>query len=299
MPQDFTGDIIMLSLSCIPCITNQILRTLELMELNEEKKIILFKKAIKMLSDENWNYMPSIMYFKIYRFLRMSTGIYDPYHEIKKTWNIRAREFYMEYEPVLQDKSLYTYLKLSLAANIIDFGALENFDIKNTVKNVLENKPYINHYQTFIKKVKNSHSIIYLLDNAGEAYFDLLFLRKMVEEYQNIKTIALAAREEPFINDITLEDLRKGVFSDETSSYELVGLTVCKDKFLDYEEKGVFRDLFSKYDIIFSKGQGNYELFYKYKGIFFSLIVKCRPISDVLKVPIGDTVFYLSGEQAS
>ena len=288
----------MLSLSCIPCITNQIMRTLELMNLNEEKKIVLFKKALKILSGENWNYMPSIIYFKIYRFLRKSTGIHDPYSKIKKNWNIRAREFYMRYESILPDKSLYTYLKLSLAANIIDFGALENFDIEDTIKNVLENKPYINHYQTFVKKVENSHSIIYLLDNSGEAYFDLLFLKKLAEKYKNIKTIALAAREEPFINDITLEDLEKGVFSDEVSSYELVGLTVCKDKFLDYEERGVFRDIFSKYDIVFSKGQGNYELFYKYKNIFFSLIIKCRPISDMLKAPIGNTVFYLSGEQA-
>lgn len=288
----------MLSLSCIPCITSQILRTLNIINISEKEKSIIFKKTLSILSNENWDYMPSIMYFRIYRFIRSSTNVDDPYYEIKKTWNRKAQEFFDEYYFKLPDKKLYTFLKLSLAANIIDFGALENFNINDTVDNVIRKEPVLNDYKLFLDKIENSESILYLMDNAGEAYFDLLFIRKLTEEYPNIKKIGIGVREEPFVNDVTLNDFKEGKLATliPSSSHELIGLPVCKNKFLEYEKNKIFQKIFNKYDIVISKGQGNYELFYKYKNIFFALIIKCKPISDILRVSIGDTVFYLSRE---
>ncbi len=285
----------MLSLKCIPCIINQIVRTLDIIDINEDDKIILLKKSLRTLTEEDWSHMPSIIYFEIYRFIRLSAGVYDPYHEIKKIWNRKAREFFDRYRFKMPDNQLYTFLKLSLAANIIDFGALEEFNIEDTIDDVVRQDPMLNDYKYFIERISNSKSLLYLMDNAGEAYFDILLIKKILESYPNIEEIGIGAREEPFINDITLEDLKKEEFIKllPSSSYELIGLPVSKNKFLEYD-KDVFQRMFSSYDVVISKGQGNYELFYKYKNIFFALIIKCKPVSEMFNIPIGNTVFYLN-----
>lgn len=266
------------------------------MNIDEKKKIILFKKALKILGDEDWELMPSIIYFKIYRFMKTATGIDDPYLEVKETWNKKAQEFFDKIRFKLSDESLYTYLKLALAANIIDFGALETFDIEYTVNNVIKKEPMLNDYEIFLNRAENSESILYLMDNAGEVFFDFLFLRKLIQEYPNIRKIGIAAREEALVNDVTLDDLKKEELAKliSPSHYEMIGLPVCKNKFLEYEKKAVFQKIFNKYSIVISKGQGNFELFYKYRNIFFALIVKCKPISNILKVPIGETAFFLN-----
>ena len=159
------------------------------------------EKATAILEEEySYNQISIVIATKIHEVIKEVTCNPDPYKAMKEREIAIARELYHEV------KSLYTsdfegYLKLAAAANAIDFfrepGLVEE-DMRNPVWFVVDDSKHLEI------KLKNAGKVLYLADNAGEIYFDLLLLGWMRQFAQ----VTYVVKPMPVQDDVTLEDIR-------------------------------------------------------------------------------------------
>lgn len=284
----------MFGADCIPCILRQSIKTYRILGFEEEEIVDRINRLTKFYIELDWRLSAPEIYFEIFNWIKEDTGVYDPYDKVKRYWNEKMLSYMDKLKKIVSESKnpLYTALKISLAGNIIDFGALEEFDFESTLDKVLSSKLTIDDYRIFTEKMSKAKTLFYTLDNAGEAILDKLFIETLIENY-NIEKIYVAVREEPFINDIAFKDLDI-LTLDRFGDIEYIKLPVRLDRHLKYEKDGIYEELFRKGDVTILKGQGNYELFYKYKDIFFLLMVKCKPVADMIGVDVGSSVFKFS-----
>jgi len=114
----------------------------------------------------------------------------------------------------------------------------------------------------------------------------VVFDRVLIEQL-NKKTI-YATREEPVLNDATIDDalfcgidrIAKAISSGCAAPGTII--SYCSDEFLNY---------YNKAKLIIAKGQGNYEtLSEEKKPIFFLLKAKCPVIARNLGCKAGDII---------
>jgi len=179
-----------------------------------------------------------------------------------------------------------TALRLAVAGNIIDFAANDRFNLQATVEMALESEFAIDHSEQLGKAIKNSHSVLYLGDNAGEIVFDKLFIRTI-----NHPRLTFVVRGAPIINDVTIDDAEYTGMK-ETANVISSGYDAAST--IPEKSSKQFQEYFSEADVVISKGQGNLEGLHPLndKRIFFLLIVKCDVMAEFLKVKKGSLVVY-------
>lgn len=217
---------------------------------------------------------------------RQFTGINDPYLEKKQQSNQQASVLYTVWkEKVAQsDEPFEMALRLALAANIMDYGVAISRDMDATIERVFKSKLAIDDSGKLKTAIKNAKSILYLGDNAGEIYFDKLFIETI-----NHPHVTFVVRGGLALNDATLEDAAE------------VGMSSCAKVITNgYDSPSTllekadddFKQHFEQADLIISKGMGNLEGLMRYKDsrIFFLLMAKCEVVADYLNVEKGSFV---------
>ncbi|MDF1554540.1 MAG: ARMT1-like domain-containing protein [Deferrisomatales bacterium] len=125
--------------------------------------------------------------------------------------------------------------------------------------------------------------VVYALDNAGEVGFDSLVIRLLKEAGAHV---TLVVKEPEFFEDATLADAH--FFSLEGLADQVVAV----DGFLvPAEAQGAAAEALARCDLVISKGTGSFESLWGELGDtrgMFLLKVKCRPISRLLDVPVGN-----------
>jgi damage-control phosphatase, subfamily I len=179
----------------------------------------------------------------------------------------------------------FTALRLSVAGNIIDYGAATvPDDIELEIHHLLNQDLAIDQVSFLQKEIIKSKKILFLGDNAGEIVFDKLFI-----EYINHPNLTYAVRGEAIINDACMDDALQirlpevcSVISNGSDAPSTI-LEFCSNEFLSH---------FMEADLVISKGMGNFEglMDLKDKNIFFLLMAKCKPIADLLNVQVGAQV---------
>ncbi|MDD3079760.1 MAG: ARMT1-like domain-containing protein [Paludibacter sp.] len=215
-------------------------------------------------------------------------GSSDLYVEEKHQSNATALRIINELRPeVEQSTNLFNLaLKLSIAGNIMDYGASGDFDIHATIQKVLTTNFAIDHSKELENRMKLAKNILYLGDNAGEIVFDKFFIETIHPE-----NLTFAVRGSAVLNDATLEDAKNiglnKVVHVITNGYNAPStiLSESSPEFLKYYHEA---------DLIISKGQGNFEgLMHEYDPrIFFLLMVKCDVVSEVVGVEKGSFIVY-------
>ncbi len=271
---------------CTGCFVHQINKVISIAckDFKENEKIEIFKKAIRFLSEVDFNETPPEIARKLYNFLYKITQNVDPFEKIKDETNKIAENYVKNLR--LEDIDLHDCIKYAVAGNVIDFGIAGNeFDVEK-IRNFNLQIDHFNEFYTLLKKSKN---LLYLVDNSGEIIFDKILLKKIKFEFPEIKII-VAGRESNIINDITYKDLINLGFNLEFNviSTGYSGAGVYLDKCSDN-----FKNIFFSSDVIISKGQGNFETLYGEKSvnIFFALKIKCNHVSNKTKIPKGSNVF--------
>jgi uncharacterized protein with ATP-grasp and redox domains len=134
--------------------------------------------------------------------------------------------------------------------------------------------------------------VVYFTDNCGEIVFDRLLLEFL---FRKGSRITLAVRDEPILNDATMEEvrlLRLDRFAD------IVTTTGCGCELgvrldcMPPELAGAVHDC----TLILAKGMANYESLSTYAGlppVAYLMAVKCEPIADEVGVPRGSKVALL------
>jgi uncharacterized protein with ATP-grasp and redox domains len=210
----------------------------------------------------------------------------DPYKEVKKQSNDLVLGMYSELKKIIfhSVNSFDTALRLAIAGNIIDFGIGNDFDLRETINQVLNSNFAIDDSLQLKQALTEAKTVLYLGDNCGEMVFDKLFIETIGHS-----NLIYAIRGEPVINDATMEDAKyigMDLVADVISNGYDAPSTIlehCSSAFLE---------VFDRADVIISKGQGNLEglLGQTTKDVYFLLMVKCEVIADVLGVKKGNFV---------
>jgi len=251
-----------------------------------DEKIIkqLLDKVGEMIKDIPLESTPPQTADIIYKIVRETTGVDDPYKKIKEDSILGALLLYSELKEIIRksDNKLLTAVRFAIAGNVIDFGVGKDFNIDEDIKNIhLQNFGTFD-FDKFVEHLENANSILYIGDNAGESVFDKI----LIEELN--KPVTFVVRDIPVINDVTYEDaVASGI--DEVaeiissgSSAPAVILELCSDEFMKR---------FYAADMIISKGQGNYEGLSNVKrSVFFLLKAKCHVIANDLNVKENDII---------
>ncbi|KXB04887.1 hypothetical protein AKJ49_01590 [candidate division MSBL1 archaeon SCGC-AAA382A03] len=271
---------------CIPCILRQALETCKIATEEESKWEEALQKVAYSLSKTTFdNVTPLEVSHNAQRIVRRVTGVSDPYEDLKKRSNRKAMRTYSNLKKRVSDSedTFYTATKIAIAGNVIDVGPGHEFEIKETIENVLGREFSINHFDFFKREVKNADKIFYLGDNAGEIVFDRIFLEELPG-----KEITFFVRNSPILNDVTIKEV-KSVGLDQLSEIKKIK-TEKQDSRLD----GITEDFFDKLknaDVVISKGQGNYEAFSGIDAnIFYLLMVKCSLVAESLERKEGDII---------
>jgi len=271
-------------LDCYPCFFTQAIRTSRMITSDEKKIWQILNEVSLSLPEIHFGATPPEIGREVYRIISKRTGIKDPYRKIKEKYTHQALSLYPELKKLINSSEdrLMTAIRISIAGNIIDFGANFDFDLKKDVGTILSQDFSINHYREFCEALDKARKILYLADNAGETVFD----RFLIEEIN--KPVIYVVRAHPIINDATREDaILAGI--DKVAEIVSSGcdapgniLKFCSDEFLK-----VYRSA----DLIISKGQGNYEgLSDEDRPIFFLLKAKCHVIARDIGIDEGSIV---------
>lgn len=271
-------------LDCYPCFFTQAIRTSKMITSDEKKIWQILNEVSLSLPEIHFGATPPEIGREVYRIISKRTGIKDPYRKIKEKCTRQALSLYPELKKLINSSEdrLMTAIRISIAGNIIDFGANFDFDLKKDVGTILSQDFSINHYREFCEALDKARKILYLADNAGETVFD----RFLIEEIN--KPVIYVVRAHPIINDATREDaLLAGI--DKVAEIVSSGcdapgniLKFCSDEFLK---------IYRSADLIISKGQGNYEgLSDEDRPIFFLLKAKCHVIARDIGIDEGSIV---------
>jgi uncharacterized protein with ATP-grasp and redox domains len=271
---------------CLPCFINQALGALKRSGANDNQIKIVMRKVLSELALIDFNTSPPLTASKIHRLIRETVNVKHPYAVEKHKFNNYAMELLSEIKTRITGNS-NTFLlkvKLSIAANLIDFGGKHNltekdvFDCFSKAKDIPIDNSAVLRLQ---EEIHSAEKILYLCDNAGEIVFDRYLIEAMP-----CQKITCAVRGAPVINDATLEDARDvgltNVVNVISNGSDVPGtvLHLCSNE---------FRLAFDDADVIIAKGQGNFETLSEItdKRIFFIFQVKCPVIASDIGFPVG------------
>ncbi|MCT4599765.1 MAG: ARMT1-like domain-containing protein [Marinifilaceae bacterium] len=271
---------------CYACLTKSFVKLLEEHEKDLSKREDMIKDFLGFLASAPEGLIaPEVARMNQYK-MKEILNVQDPYKNIKYISNKNLLDRYSYFEKIVENSnnSFDTAIRLAIAGNIIDYAANPDFNLEQTIENVLVDEFGINDSILLKEKIEKADKILYLADNAGEIVMDKLFL-------QTIKhpNVIYVVREAPVINDVTLEDVKQTGIDKYCSviknGYDAPSTIINKasKEFLDH-----YKDA----DIIISKGQGNYEglLDVKDDRIFFLMMIKCEMVAERLNTKKGSFV---------
>ncbi|MHA1725976.1 MAG: damage-control phosphatase ARMT1 family protein [Promethearchaeota archaeon] len=284
---------------CVGCLFNQILKTIKHLDLKIPRSDMIFlqKKMMAYLLEKDFDnttapLVASYLYDLIAKILKDP----DPFHELKKKFNVLAMKYYDEIEILIKkaEDPVFEALIVAALGNTIDFAGQHKIDLINDLKNFSPRNLVINDYESFKTTLDNSKGLLILGDNAGEIVFDKLLITILRKKYPNLEII-YTVRASPIINDATIEDaveinLTSMVKVITSSPIPGIDLSNVSEEFKTY--------FYSENHAILSKGQGNFECLYNSsknsKPIYYLFKVKCNLMERIFQshgAKMGDLIF--------
>ena len=276
---------------CASCMLRQ---SREAIEHATESDKIRMKSTLKVLEFMDNNFKSNVNSNKLgtdlHQLIMKETGNDDPYKMLRQEGNRIGLKLMPTAQDIIQENpSFENYVKIAVAGNIIDFGALEeDTDMEKLIRDKIVEEPVINDISLLEKDLKNAKRILYLADNGGEIVFDKLLIKKIKEDYD--LEIILALKEGPILNDALMEDaidLKLDEYATLiTTGARSVGVV---NAYISDE----LHRLLDEVDLIISKGMGNYEgltEMHVKSPVYFLLTAKCNTIAREIGVEKGNKV---------
>ena len=264
--------------------------TCKFLGMDKSSTIAVIKATIDILAREDPNSKPPEVVCQIQEVVRHITKNPDPYKDAKEKSTKNALELYPYLKKLVAESQhpFDTAVRIAIAGNIIDFGLPVVFDLKDTIRRVLDQPFAVNHLSDLQAVINRSTNILFISDNAGETVFDRILI-----EYMD-KPVIYAVKAGPIINDATFEDaLSAGI--DKIAKILSCGaqtpgtvLRLCSDEFLNY---------FDNVDLIISKGQANYIMLDGLDARIFHLLqIKSQYLEYISGFPIKSILVKRSAE---
>jgi len=229
-----------------------------------------------------------------YSVLREMSGVEDPFLEVKKEFNELMLGLEDRYQELVEamEGPVHAALVAAGSANLIDFGAFREIKSEKVIEILsyhLENTRLPKKtFDSFLELLQDRKELLILCDNCGEIVLDKILIRELKKIIPDLE-VTCAVRGRPILNDATLEDAEDVGLNRHcrviSSGSEIPG-TIHGDC------NSAFQEIFLKSPVILAKGVGNFECAdFHDDRIFFLFIVKCRTLSENLKVPESTLVF--------
>lgn len=273
---------------CLSCFKKTYQKLFIKFKVSDTEKLAFFVFYHETILNSGYLSPPEIQQKLNKRFCEI-IGIHDPFFYEKEENNKIALALYLQWKPLVKNSvdSFNLALRLAIAGNIMDYGANHEFDIFETIQNVVNSNFAIDNTLLFKESISAANTILYLGDNAGEIVFDKLFIETCLQN----KTVYFAVRGNPILNDVTLkdaEDVGMNEVARIISNGNGVPSTLINK--CNYD----FKKIYKSADLIISKGQGNLEGLINENDlrIFFLLMVKCEVIAELLGIKKENFVVY-------
>ncbi len=223
----------------------------------------------------------------LHRLAKKTFATENLYADEKKEANELLYSQYKNWQTLVNEAKdpLHLAAKLAVIGNIIDYGAHSvPDDILAEIETLLKKEFAIDDRCKMFDAINKAKSVLYLGDNAGEIVFDKLFIETL--KHPNLTFVV---RDEPIINDVTLQDANSIELQDVctviSNGHDAPStlLENCSEN---------LQSLFESVDVVISKGQGNFEglLNEKRENLFFLLMAKCDLMANKLGVKKRDLV---------
>lgn len=271
-------------IECFPCFLRQTAIALKQIDgLQDDLRQEILHEVLSIIQKADMNKPPAYSTTFIHRAIRDRVG-YDPFKKIKSLYNTIAMGLYPELkEKVLSSHDpLWTAARLAIAGNIIDFGIFTSIDISKSVRDALKDTIAVDDYDSFKKAVKETDTILYLLDNSGEVVFDKLLIEELLRMGKKVKAVVKGS---PVLNDVTMDDACQTHLTElcevVDNGSDAIGTI------LEWASPE-FQVHFKSADLIISKGQGNFETIAdNRKKTYFLFQSKCEVVSKDLGLSSG------------
>jgi uncharacterized protein with ATP-grasp and redox domains len=250
----------------------------------------VLREVTKKLLESNWDSTPPELAHQVHSIVRKITNEKDPYKKVKRESNDSVLKLYPELkEKVNQSRDpLRTAVRLAIAGNIIDFAVLQEFNLEETIREVMKKQFVIDDYEKLKEKLKDAETLLFFVDNAGEIGLDKLLVETFLET-KKLEKIDFVVKGGPIINDATLEDaVYMGL--DRLPNSKFLTISNGEAGTGPARSSQTVKKWIREHDLVISKGQGNYEGLSEHNGLFFMLMVKCPIIASDLGVEVGDII---------
>lgn len=272
---------------CIPCILRATLGGARLGGGSEESAWEIVAEAARIAAGWDRSLPPILLGAEVGRLLRKTLGVADPYRAEKQAANAAAlaRCAVWKNEIARAPDPLLHALRLAAAGNSLDLGFHAHFN-GTEVDEAIALPLSRSDHSAFCADLDRVGDVLYLADNAGEIVLD----RILIEELSaHGKTVTVAVRGAPTLNDVTADDAAAAGLDacaeiiSTGSDVPGVSLAACS---------APFRTRFRNAGLILSKGMGNFEgLSQERAPLFFLLQAKCRPVAQAISVEVGSLAF--------
>lgn len=265
---------------CAACQLRKQLEQLDKCDAPEEKKQQYLQSALRLFADGRENNAPALLY----RLDALYTQLLGPLPDLGAQKRLYD-QMMLEQLPALRESieraaanggdPFAAALQLSIAANYIDFGALDAVQpqkLQQLLTDALCQPLSADELAAFAGEAARARQLIYLTDNCGEIAADRLVIEELQRRWPKL-AVTVMVRGGPVVNDATLEDA------------QLVGMTqtarvVTSGCALAGTDPGLVSDearaLLQQADLILAKGQGNFEtLCDSTLPVYFAFLCKC------------------------
>ena len=279
---------------CINCIFNQAFKVTRELGLDKALSKKILDRAGSLVAQFSYDKTPPQNALQLYQDIATILHTKDIYHKQKQN-AIKEAKSLLPFANSLLDNLDDRYekfvmaMRIAIAGNVIDLASEVEFDLKEELQNIINTNLAIDDSFSLYEGLKESKTISYLADNAGENEFDKLFMKVIKELYHEVE-IYYFVRSKPIINDICYEDIKD---DKELQSIANIVDSGCLTPGIVIEDMNKeAREIFDKSDLIISKGMGNYECLsnYKIKNLFYLLKVKCEVVANSLSLEVGDII---------
>ena len=267
---------------CHHCIEHQLKLLSETIGKNDASKMpLILKELMAIYAEVADSASPPELAALYYEYFERKTGIGDPFQREKRHSTELALRLLPELRRIVDEAGEGAFeraLLLAIGGNIIDYGVNPDFDIgdaERQIRQVLDYEYDRAAAAELRRRMERARSIIYILDNCGEAVID----RLLIERYPDKITVAVRGR--AILNDVTRADaVASGLdfvpIIDNGDGAPGVSLRRSSPEFL--------RQLRAA-DLVIAKGQGNFEAMgdeFHDRPAFYLLRTKCAVICEQL-----------------
>ena len=282
---------------CFICMLRQADLAASIHNATEDKRIAIQMKVCDMLrAPRSRNEIPAVAASRLQDILREMLGTDNPFGPIKERIISRFEEMSIKARQLVKGAPdpWSAAVRLSAFGNILDSGIIDQGAMDQEVASISEDIQEYRLPPLFRERLLQEERVGILMDNVGEAAFDLPLLSLLSSSG---KSLWIGVKGGPVYDDLTLEDAQRlglAAYGELVSNGNHgVGtiIDLCAEPFR--------ARLFSS-GLILSKGQANFEtLVGRLPNTYYLLRCKCPVVSRAVGRKEGEYLFLdASGRQA-